>query len=310
MSSSVYIPVKRLINKSTVLLLWMFIATGSQVMSQDFQLAGLSVTRFPGAEITGSSSNQEIEVNEYNFFLNLPMQLNKEKTTLINGFQYKLVTLFTDGGANSGLDDEHLHLISYRLTVLHQLANEWTMFISLNPTLSSTFNTQPEGEDALFNGAFLLMKKKSERFTYGGGIAYIANFGEPALVPTLQLTLSSENDRLSILLPRRVTYDRYFGKFSAGVQVSAGGSYYNINHEVTGTNNDLEFIEKLAYSRVLLGPVLSYRLGESIKLETTGGIVIARKADLQGEPSNEENYEIANGPFFKVGIVLVPLPQR
>lgn len=309
MSSSVYIPVKRLINKSTVLLLWVFLLTGSQAISQDFQLSGVSVAQFPEAQITGSSSKEEIVVNEYNFFLNLPVKLNKDKTTLINGFQYKLVTLYADGGVNSGLDEERLHLISYRLNVLHQLANKWTMFISLNPTLSSTFNTQLEGEDALFNGAFILMKKKSDWFSYGGGVAYTASFGEPTFVPTVQLTLSSENDRLNVLLLRRITYDRYFGKFTAGVQASVGGSYYNINHEVTGTNNDLEFIEKLVYSRVLLGPVLRYRLSENIKLETTGGIVIARKADLQGEPFNEENYEIANGFFFKVGIVLVP-PQK
>lgn len=309
MSNSAYIRLKRLVSKSTGLLFWVLLVTGSQAISQDFQLSGFSVTGFSETEITGTSSSQKIQVNEYNFFLNLPVQFNRERTTLINGFQYNLVTLFMDDDANSGLDEEHLHLISYRLTALHQLTNNWTMFISLNPTLSSAFNTRLEGEDVLFNGALLLMKKKLERFTYGGGIAYISSFGEPTLVPTLKLTLNSKNDRLDVFLPRRITYDRYFGKFTAGMQVSASGSYYNINKAVTSTDNNYELFNKLAYSRILLGPVLSYRLGKNLKLETTGGIVITRKADLQGEPFNEENYEIANGPFFKAGIVLVP-PQK
>ena len=278
----------------------------SPTMSQDLQLAGFSFTRFPGAKVMDSQLNQEVEVNEYNFFLNLPKQLKNGKTVLINGLQYQLVTLFTDNDLNLGLDGRNLHLIGYRLTALHQLANNWRVLISLNPTLSSTFDTALEGDDFLFNGTLQFTKKKSDRLSYGGGVTLTPIFGEPILIPTLQLTYSSENDKLHVLLPRRITYDRYFGKITVGLEFATNGSRYNVNYSRTNFLNDIEPVDKLTYTRMVFGPSLSYRMGKVIQLEASGGITVARRGELQGDAFEDENYDIANGPFFRFGIAIAP----
>lgn len=275
-------------------------------MSQEFQLAGFSFTRFPGVDIVDSPLNQAVEVNEYNFFLNLPKRLKNEKTTMIHGLQYRLVNTFIDNDLNLGLDGQDLHLIGYRLTVLHQLANKWSVLVSLNPTLSSTFNTALEGDDFLFNGTLQFVKQKSDRLTYGGGIAFTSRFGEPILIPTLQLKLSSENGKLEVFLPRRIAYDRYFGKFTAGLHVAASGSRYNVNYTRTNFLNATEPVDKLAYTRIVFGPSLGYRIGKVIQLQASGGITVARRVELQGDAFNDENYDITNGPFFQFGIAIVP----
>ena len=277
----------------------------SPALAQDLQLAGSSFTRFPTADIAGSPRNQQVEVNEYDFFLNLPKQLKNEKTILIHGLQYRLVTPFADNDLNLGLDRQNLHLIGYRLIVLHPLANEWKVLVLLNPTLSSTFNTALEGDDFLFNGTLQFVKKKSDRFSYGGGIAYTSRFGEPIPIPTLQLTFSSKNSKLQVLLPRRIAYDRYFGKFTAGLLVAASGSRYNVNNTRTNAFDVIEPVDKLAYTRVVFGPSLGYRMGK-IQLEASGGITVARQVELQGDLFEDENYDIANGPFFRLGIAILP----
>ena len=284
----------------------LLLLSSSPTMSQNLQLAGFSFTRFPGAGVIDSPLNQEVEVNEYNFFLNLPRRLKNEKTILIHGLQYRLVTLFADNDLNLGLDGENMHILGYRLTALHQLANNWKVLVSLNPTLSSTFNTALEGDDFLFNGALQFIKKKSGRFSYGGGIAYTPRFGEPILIPTLQLTFNSENGKLEVRLPRRIAYDRYFGKFTAGLHVAASGSRYNVNYTRTNFLNDIEPVDKLAYTRIVLGPSLSYRMGKVIQLQASGGITVARSVELQGDLFEDENYDIVNGPFFRFGIAIVP----
>jgi len=276
------------------------------LMSQDFQLAGFSFTRLPGAEVTNAPLNQEVEVNEYNFFLNLPKQLKNEKTVLINGLQYRLVTPSVDNDLNLGVNGKNLHLLGYRLTVLHQLANDWKVLLSLNPTLSSTFNTSLEGDDFLMNGALLFIKEKSDRFSYGGGIAYLSSFGEPRFIPTLQLTVSSEKSKLHVLLPRRITYDHYFGKVTAGLKAEASGSRYNVNYTRTTSLNDTELVDMLVYSRIVLGSSLKYRVSKFIELEASGGIAVARRMELQGDLFEDANYDTANGSFFSFGISIVP----
>lgn len=282
----------------------------SPTLSQNLQLAGFSFTRFPGTAVKDSPLNQEIEVNEYNFFLNFPKQLKNEKTILIHGLQYRLVTLSVDNDLNLDLDGQNLHLIGYRLTALHQLSNDWNVLVSLNPTLSSTFNNALEGDDFLFNGALHFMKKKSDRFSYGGGIAFTSRFGEPILIPTLQLTYSAEKDKLQVLLPRGITYDRYFGKFTVGLQLAASGSRYNVNYARTNVLNDIEPVDKLAYTRVIFGPTLSYRIGKVIQLEACGGITAARSVELQGDLLENENYNKSNGPFFQFGIAIIPPKKK
>lgn len=287
----------------------MLLLISTPLMSQDFQLAGFSFTRFPTAEVMNAPLNQEVKVNEYDFFLNLPKQFENEKTVLINGFQYRLVTPVVENDFNPGMDGENLHLLGYRLTVLHQLSNEWKVLLSLNPTLSSAFDTTLEGDDFLMNGSLLFIKEKSDRFSYGGGMAYLSSFGEPRFIPTLQVTLTSEKGKLHVLLPRRITYDRYYGKFTAGLKAEASGSRYNVNYRRTTAINDTELVDMLVYSRVVLGPSLKYRVGKSIQLEASGGIAVARRMELQGDQIKDANYDTANASFFRFGISLVP-PEK
>jgi hypothetical protein len=288
----------------------LLLLSSSPIMSQNLQLAGFSYKRFPGAEIKDSPFDHDMEVNEYNFFLNLPKQLKNEKTLLINGFQYRLVTPFLDNDLNLGIDGKNLHLIGYRLTVLHQLSNDWKVLVSLNPTLSSTFNTSLEKDDFLMNGALLFTKKMSDQFSYGGGIAYMSSFGEPGWIPAIQLTYSTENDKLQVLLPRHITYDHSFGKFRAGLKAEVSGSRYNVNYTRTNLHNDTEPVDMLVYSRIALGPSLKYCVGKHIELEASGGVAVARRMELQGNLFDDAQYDTANGSFFSFGISIVPYKKE
>ncbi len=275
-------------------------------MSQDLKLAGFSYTRFPSTDIVDSRLNQSLQVSEYNFFLNLPKPLKNKKTFLIHGFQYRLVVIDGDNDLRFGLDKQNLNLIGYRLTALHQLKNDWKVMVSLNPTLSSTFNKALERDDFLFNGLFQFIKKKSERLSYGAGVAYISTFGEPAFLPTLQLTYKSKKDKFQILLPHHITYDHHFGRFTAGLQLSASGSRYNVNNSRTHSLNSFELVDQLAYSRVIFGPSLRYRIGKVIQLEASGGFTVGRRAELQGDLYEEVDYDINNGFFLQFGISVLP----
>jgi hypothetical protein len=285
---------------------WLLLLNGSPAMSQDVQLAGFNYTRFPGVEVKDSHLNQKLEVSEYNFFLNFPRRLKNDKTIMINGLEYRSMVPSGYNDLNQDLDGQNLYVIGYRLTMLHQLQNDWRVLISLNPTLSSSFNTALEGDDFLINGALQFVRKKSDRFSYGGGIARTARFGEPKLIPTLMLKFNSQNNQLRVLLPHDISYDQYFGKLTAGFQIMTSGSRYNVNYAGINSFYDIEFVDKLAYSRVFLGTSLSYRVGKALQLQASGGITMARGVELQRDEFEDVNYDLANGPFFRFGVAIIP----
>ncbi|SMD32064.1 hypothetical protein SAMN04488029_0402 [Reichenbachiella faecimaris] len=284
----------------------LLLLSSSLATSQDLQLAGLSYTKFSNAKVLDSPSNEEMEVNEYNFFFNIPKVLKNEKIILINGLQYRLATPVVDNNLNLDLEGQQLHVIGYRFAALHQLGRKWKMLFSLNPTLSSTFNTALNQDDFLINGSLHFVKKKSDHFEFGSGIALTSSYGLPRFIPTMQLTFSSKHAKFEMLLPRRITYDHYFGKFTAGIQVTVNGSRYNANYSRVDALNEIVQVNQLSYTRMIAGPSLSYCVGKVILIEASGGLTIARKVRLQDDLSNYENYDISNSPFFQFGIAIVP----
>ncbi|MEO9871787.1 DUF6268 family outer membrane beta-barrel protein [Ekhidna sp.] len=282
------------------------LVSSSPTIGQDLQLGGISVTRFPSAKVKDSPLNREIEVNEYNFFLNVPKKLKNEKTILINGLQYRLVTSFADNDIMLGIDGQNLHLVGYRLTILHKLKHDWAALLNVNPVLSSTFNTQIEGDDFLFNGSLLFVKKKSDRFSYGGGVVFTSRFGDPILLPILQLTFTSQKGKFQVLLPRRITYDHYYKRFTIGLKAEVDGSLYNVNYSRTSPLDELQPVNKIAYTRVVFGPNISYRVGKVIQLKASGGITVGQSMELQSELFEDEKYQVDNGSFLQFGISIVP----
>jgi hypothetical protein len=188
---------------------------------------------------------------------------------------------------------------------MQKFKNGWGILVSLNPTLSSAFSATLEGDDFLLNGALQIFKRKSENLSYGVGVAYLPTFGQPGFIPTVQIRFKSENDQLQVLLPRHFTYDHYFGKLTAGLRMEASGSRYNVNYTRTNFPDVIDPVNRLTYSRISLGPSISYRVGKVILLEVSGGITVARRVEFQGNLVEDDNYEISNGPFFRFGVAIV-----
>jgi len=54
--------------------------SASTAKAQILQLAGLNFTRFPEAQLQDSDISQEVELNEYNTFVNLPLVSDSGRT--------------------------------------------------------------------------------------------------------------------------------------------------------------------------------------------------------------------------------------
>ncbi len=275
------------------------------------KLVDVSYSYFPSSEIEDTPLNQEVELSEYNFALSFPKKLKNDKTVLINGLQYKLVTPSSEHDFDLITGSrQNLHFIGYRLMVIHQMANNWRFLLLANPSLSSTFNTGLESDDFLFNGSLQFIKKKSERFSYGGGLVFTSRFGNPMFLPALQLVFTQPKSELKIILPNRITYERFYGKLTPGLQMAVDGSNYNYNFNRINDNNELELVSSFGYTRVVVGPTVKYHIGKMIQIEASGGLVVARRLELQGDTFENEQFNVENGAFFQLGISLVSPKKR
>jgi len=279
----------------------------SLMKAQDIKLAGFNYTRFPNAPLVNSPINQEVQINEYSFFVNIPKPLKNQKTVLVNGLQYKLVTPFLQNDAALGIDGQDFHIIGYQFLALHKLKNNWAVLGVLNPILSSTLSTDLGQDDLLVNGTLQFMKQQSERFSYGGGLLFTSRFGNPQLFPALMVTAQTPKSRFRAFLPQEITYDRYYGKLTVGLQAVVDGSLYNVDLLVDNGGGNVEPVDKVAYTRIVIGLTLSYRLGKMLQIQAAGGITASRSVELESDFFDTQTSEVENGaPFFRVGIALVP----
>ncbi|MEO1022792.1 MAG: DUF6268 family outer membrane beta-barrel protein [Bacteroidota bacterium] len=277
--------------------------------AQNLDLAGFSYTRLPSADVVDSPSNQRAETNELNAFLNIPIPLRNKKTILIHGLQYRRVAPVVENDRNGTIDGQTLHLASYRFMLVHKLKSDWTAMFIVNPTLSSTFNTPLERDDVIGNGVIQFMRRPSDHFSYGFGVARTARFGEVLIIPTFQLTKDYQHSTLQVFLPRQISFDYHFRTFDLGVQFSLSGSEYNANYTVMDASNNEVSVDKLAYSRILLGPTFSYPINDLLRFDAFGGVVANRRIELIGGSGVDETLEVESAPFFQIGISL-GLPQR
>ncbi len=276
------------------------------------ELAGVEYSNFLAAKITDAGNGQEVAFQEFSAFVNLPKKLKNEKTTIINGLSYGQVQssldntlLFEDGEAK-----KTFHSVSYALTMAHQLNSKWNLLLRVKPTIASDFEADLSGDDFLFLGTAMLTRKLGANMVLGGGVVYTTQTGEPLILPTIKFQHKTRKHDLDILLPSHVKFLHGLGarkKISIGGQVALNGGNYNISLLENAPTNPAVF-DRLIYSRTNAGLLAKVRMYRVFQLELFGGYSVARAFKF-GEGEDRLDYDVDNGPFFSVGVSLVPKPK-
>ncbi len=69
-------------------------------------------------------------------------------------------------------------------------------------------------------------------------------------------------------------------------------------------------IESIIYSRVNIGPVLEMQVTDIVRFTVKGGVSAGRKYQFQDIDESLYEYDGENGPFFSVGVKLVPMKKK
>jgi hypothetical protein len=232
--------------------------------------------------------------------------LKNKKTIILNGLDYSLVRVYSKNNVNPDTRTDNLHFIGYNLTILQQVKNQWYLTATLYPSISSSLDNGLKKEDFLFNSRIGMLNRKSEIFSYGFGLLLTSKFGRPLLVPNFTLTNNSGNNRLYINLPLHISYQYSWNMFELGMDIDVAGSKYNTNIEYIAEDGIEYTIGEIQYSRITMGPHVSYRLKQNVRIDLQGGMTFNRTLKFSGDEFDNEDYTMKKGAFFQLGISILP----
>ena len=276
------------------------------LISQDFELFKMETSYYSKQTIEDSSTDGEIGFFEWSGVLAIPQPLKNKKTLFIHKLGYSNLKVDTEVDLNntSFKSTKHYHTISYNLGLVQTISPTWRLLLNINPTAASDFSEALSDDDLLIQTSILLIKAKSREFKYGFGLAYTTRFGRQIIIPTGLIQYKTDRVFLDILLPSKLSLKFNTNKvFNYGFEANLGGGLFNNNSDVQFLNT---LIDEAGYSRLNLGPTLSFKVKSTINIFLTGGMVVGRKLEFIDITEDVLDSTPASGPFFRVGISFNP----
>lgn len=299
---------KRISIQKASAIIFLFLFFLNNVYSQDIKLAGIHYAHYPNSAIKDVSGNQETSFHEYTAFVNFPKKFKNDKTALINGVGYGFVeaTMYNFPSLQTSEYQKNLQVFYYQLTLAHKWNEKWSIVVNLKPTVASDFEQKLSSDDFVFQGAVIATRKINDKFKIGAGAVNSTRWGSPIVMPVVNMHYKYNRHNLNALLPLNMKYTYSLlpdEKLKLGVKYARNGANFNIYA------SDVAEIDKINYSRAIIGGLANYQLTKILRLEAYGGISTGRINRLVDFDENVYNFDSKTTPFFSVGIVLVS-PKR
>lgn len=294
-------------NKISTLILFLLFC--NKARAQDFNLFRIQSSYYSSQSIQGSLSDSKIGFKEWSAELSIPQMIKNKKTILIHTLNYGNLSVDTEGSfINTPFkSSKSYHTISYNLGIIGKLNETWSMALNARPTIASDLDNNLDIDDLLFQASVLAIKAKSKSIKYGFGLMYSTRFGRQLMLPMALFRYSNSNINLDLLLPNRLSLImKTESSLNYGFEAILNGGLFNNTSQIEFLNTS---IDKASYSRLSLGPVLTYKLKGIIKLSMTGGYALARRLEFIdiSKEINEQTPE--NGLFFRFGLSVSPNKQ-
>lgn len=293
--------------KARLHLLILFVFTLVKINAQEnVDLFGISFTHNPGVglaePLAPALDNLDLNVQELDAFVRVPIELKNGKTVLVNELRYHLVRAPFDDLPSDRNFDANLHSVQYNLGIIQNLGSKWGIKANLKPTLASNFNAGITSDDFFFQGSLVGFKKVDESLGYGLGLAYTNGFGEPKTLPILAFNYHSGSVRLDVLLPSKLNFAYQPAKITYGFDVELEGGQYHLSSQ-EGDGPIVTNQETVKFSRYNIGPTVGWNVNGNSRFEISAGISLKRTLKAIDNEGVEADYDLENGVFFKSAFI-------
>lgn len=292
--------------KMRIIISSLLLLSAHLVSAQNTPLAGVEYFNYLKAPVKDAGGNYETSFREFGAFGSFPVQSKNKKTVIVNGFQYASVDASVFNNVTSGINNRNFQSIAYNFSIIQNLNDKWKLALTLAPSLAGDFKDNLSSDDFFMEGALIAIIKLNSFSSLGGGVIYTNKLGNPSPLPALYFQYNKNRQKFNILLPTHAEYAYSIDAkdiLNLGFRMSLNGANFHVSGNDVNSNVD---VDKLSYSRINIGPVVSYRICKVVKLEMTGGISVARKFEFLDGEAKQYTLDSNNTGYFNVGLALIP----
>lgn len=192
------------------------------------------------------------------------------------------------------IDD--LWMVVPQANLLKSLNDQYSLIANLRFGAFSDFK-QFGREDFRVEGAVILDRVESERFTWGLGVGRVSNFGRVIFVPLLHV-LWTINERwlLDAFLPGKLEL-LYLpsSKLELGFSFNIVGSRYHIRSNTSG-------VDAVGAGQMNFGPIARVQLAPSLYLSGEAGMAFGRRLSLMDGNKEIVRFEPDSEIYARVGL--------
>ncbi|NQX86205.1 MAG: hypothetical protein HRT67_09930 [Flavobacteriaceae bacterium] len=265
---------------------------------------GLSYFNYGNSDFESPIGTGEAKMQEMGAMFQYIKQLKNKKWLLANKLLYTYFKYDAKSAFNGFDINENFHSISYSLGVIRILPKRWKLIVLLSPTLASDFQESLSRNDLISQGSIIATKRASPYFEYGFGLTYTTRFGNPTVLPLVNLTYKKGDWHTKAVLPAYITHYYVFNENTKlGFRVAAYGNLYNATIE----NNSTAFeLNRVGYSRINIGPDFQTKLFRDFYMNLGAGISTRNVLEIQDDDLNTIiDVDVDEKFFFNIGVKLL-----
>jgi len=287
-----------------IVLALFIVGINSQLIAQDVMGISYSYENFPSVKladpITGDE-DYEIQASSWSVGAAFPLQFADGKILMLNNIVYKRVDFSHKNYPQGGSGIDQAQSVQYTAFVIDSLSETWSLIVVMTPGLASDFRGDLSMDDFTLQAVFGFIKKYSEKFQLGFGLAYIRDFGSPIPLPFLYIDWKIA-DKLSFggLVPMdmKLKYELSKG-FDLGVSMKVRGDRYHGNPDDYDVDNP-----QLEYSEGTLSPFVQIHFTEWMHLNVEGGFAVYRNFEFLDGNKSKGSYDLEPTSYLRAGLVL------
>ncbi len=243
--------------------------------------------------------NAEIKINRATAQITYPIVFSKGKTVLVNQLTYQHFQAKYRNWTGSNPDIDIFHAVQYTLMLQQVLSEKWSLWSIITPGMASDLHGDISQDDFNLQTAVVLIRKFSNKFSFGFGAAYTTSFGQDAPLPVLAFVWNNgSNLMLKAILPTNIDlWYQAAARVRFGLNVTVEGNEYHGDPDIYGVDDP-----RMRYSVFRLGAAMMYYLSKQLSLNIQGGYIGLHRFEFYNKDTKIESYDLKPSYFIPANI--------
>jgi hypothetical protein len=236
-----------------------------------------------------------VKLSKVRAALSYPLVLSQGRTILLSDLSYQNIE-FDYRKTESILD--RLHRVSYSLTMMHVLSQQWSLIAMVNPSLASDFEAGLTSDDLSFQAAIIANRHLSKRLSLGLGAAYSTQFGSAVPLPLLMVEWNNGGKwSFSATLPSDLElWYQASERAKVGMLISGDGDSYFFDPQGYTVERP-----ELRYTMLTLGAAASISLLPHVQLHIEAGIIGLHRFEFYSGDEEIVSNDLEPSQYLRAG---------